>query len=112
MDDFDALQRRIDAIIAQAAEADSTCSWGLWQLTKDKHEFGSTYYGSLKDASTDARQAQQTKTDSVQYTPPAKWGSGTIITTGIDFSYTPNQPRTPGDTHVNAPAEPGKMRYQ
>jgi hypothetical protein len=28
-DDFDALQRRIDAIIARAAEADSTCSWGL-----------------------------------------------------------------------------------
>ncbi|GAX53997.1 hypothetical protein [Streptomyces olivochromogenes] len=194
-DDFDALQRRIDAITARAAEADSTCSWGLWQLTKDKREFGSTYYGSLKDASTDVRQAQQTKTDSVEYTPPAKWGSGTIkpiaeflsyrswmgggeaalhgdlngaiqgaiggspsaaggeaskhlakgallsdvrgkhhrptfintigkfgekifsvpvsvIATGIDFYYTPNQPRTPGDTHVNAPAEPGKVRYQ
>ncbi|MFF8024984.1 hypothetical protein ACFZDJ_28605 [Streptomyces sp. NPDC007896] len=194
-DDFDALQRRIDAITARAAEADSTCSWGLWQLTKDKHEFGSTYYGSLKDASTDARQAQQTKTDSVEYTPPAKWGSRiikpiaeflsyrswmggaeaalhgdlngaiqgaiggapsaaggeaskhlakgallsdvrgnhhrptfintigkfgekifsapvSVIATGIDFYYTPNQPRTPGDTHVNAPAEPGKVRYQ
>jgi hypothetical protein len=194
-DDFDALQRRIDAILGRAAEADSTCSWGLWQLTKDKHEFGSTYYGSLKDARTDARQAQQTQTDSEEYTPPAKWGSGTIkpiaeflsyrswmdggeaalhgdlngaiqgaiggapsaaggeaskhlakgallsdvrgkhhrptfintigefgekvfgvpvamVATGIDFYYTPNQPRTPGDTHVDAPAEPGKVRYQ
>ncbi|MER5404921.1 hypothetical protein [Streptomyces sp. NPDC002769] len=194
-DDFDALQRRIDAIIGRAAEADSTCSWGLWQLTKDKNEFGSTYYGSLKDARTDAQQAEQTKTDSVEYTPPTKWGSGTIkpiaeflsyrswmggaeaamhgdlngaiqgaiggapsaaggeaskhlakgallsdvtgkhhrptfintigkfgekifgvpvavVATGIDFYYTPNQPRTPGDTHVDAPAEPGKVRYQ
>lgn len=32
------------------------------------------------------------------------------VATGIDFSHTPNQPRTPGDTHVDAPAEPGKMR--
>ncbi|MET8288137.1 hypothetical protein ABZV80_23195 [Streptomyces sp. NPDC005132] len=85
--DFDALQRRIDAIIARTAEADSTCSWGLRQLTKDKHEFGSTYYGSLKDASIDARQAQQTKTDSVEYTPPAKWGSGTIKPIAEFLSY-------------------------
>ena len=193
-DDFDALQRRIDAILGRAAEADSTCSWGLWQLTKDKHEFGSTYYGSLKDARTDARQTQQTQTDSEEYTPPAKWGSGTIkpvaeflgyrawmdggealvkgdingavqgaiggapaaaggeaskhlakgallsdvtgkhhrptfintigkfgekifgvpvavVATGVDFYYSPNQPRTPDDTHVDAPAEPGKVKY-
>ncbi|MCX4575533.1 hypothetical protein OHB41_20535 [Streptomyces sp. NBC_01571] len=167
----------------------------MWQLTKGKNEFGSTYYGSLKDARTDAQQAEQTKTDSVEYTPPTKWGSGTIkpiaeflshrswmggaeaamhgdldgaiqgaiggapsaaggeagkhlakgallsdvtgkhhrptfintigkfgekifgvpvavVATGTDFYYTPNQPRTPGDTHVDAPAEPGKARYQ
>ncbi|MEU4346954.1 hypothetical protein [Streptomyces sp. NPDC023838] len=194
-DDFDALQRRIDAIIGRAAEADSTCSWGLWQLTKDKHQFGGTYYGSVKDAGADAQQAQQTKTDSQDYTPPSKWGSGTIkpiaeflsyrswmgggeaalhgdvngaiqgaiggspsaaggeaskhlakgsllgdvrgkhhrptfintvgrfgekifgapvalAATGIDFYYTPNQPRNPSDTHVTAPAEPGKVRYR
>ncbi|MFE2518110.1 hypothetical protein [Streptomyces mirabilis] len=35
-----------------------------------------------------------------------------VVATGIDFYYTPNQPRNPGDTHVNAPAEPGKVRYQ
>ncbi|MGW1870480.1 hypothetical protein ACWCPS_33660 [Streptomyces mauvecolor] len=194
-DDLDALQRRIDAILGRAAEADSTCSWGLAQLTKDQHKFSSTYYDSLKDAKTDAQQAQQSKTDSVDYTPPAKWGSGTIkpiaeflsyrswmdggeallhgdingaiqgaiggspsaaggeaskhlakgsllsnvtgkhhrptfintigkvgtkifsvpvsvVATGIDFYYSPNQPRTPGDTHVDAPAEPGKVKYQ
>ncbi|MFA3843423.1 hypothetical protein [Streptomyces aureus] len=194
-DDFDALQGRIDAIIGRAAEADSTCSWGLWQLTKDQHEFGSTYYGSLKDAQTDARQAQ-TKTDSVEYTPPKKWGSGTIkpiaeflsyrswmgggeallhgdldgavqgaiggtpaaaageaskklekgsilsevrgkhhrptfinkfgkfggkifgapvavVATAVDFYYTPpGTNKEPGDTHVNAPGQPGKVRYQ
>lgn len=86
-DDFDALQRRIDAILGRAAEADSTCSWGLWQLTKNKHEFGSTYYGSLKDARTDARQAQRTQTDSEEYTPPAKWGSGTIKPVAEFLSY-------------------------
>ncbi|MDF3297868.1 hypothetical protein [Streptomyces tropicalis] len=194
-DDFDAMQRRIDAITGRAAEADSTCSWGLWQLTKNKAEFSSTYYGSLKDVRTDARQAQHTKTDSEEYTPPAKWGSGTIkpiaeflsyrswmdggeaflhgdmngavqgaiggapsaaggeaskhlakgallsdvrgkhhrptfintigkfgekifgvpvavVATGIDFYYTPGAPKGPGDTHVDAPAEPGKVRYQ
>ncbi|WP_438296252.1 hypothetical protein [Streptomyces sp. HUAS TT7] len=40
-DDVDALQRRIDATLGRAAEADSTCSWGLGQLTKDNHTFGS-----------------------------------------------------------------------
>uniref|UniRef100_A0AAU2V071 Uncharacterized protein n=1 Tax=Streptomyces sp. NBC_00003 TaxID=2903608 RepID=A0AAU2V071_9ACTN len=209
-DDLDALQRRIDAILGRAAEADSTCSWGLGQLTKDKHKFGSRYYESLKDAKTDAQQAQQSKTDSVDYTPPAKWGSGTIkpiaeflsyrswmkggesavkaagdaynrdgtafkedangavqgaiggtpaaaagkasgdlakgsilsdvrgshhrptfvnsvgrfgekvfgwpvslVATGIDFYYTPpGTNKAPGDTHVEAPGEPGKVTYQ
>ncbi|MGW2423662.1 hypothetical protein ACWC0C_31170 [Streptomyces sp. NPDC001709] len=193
--DLDALQRRIDAILGRAAEADSTCSWGLRQLTKNKHEFGSTYYGSLKDAKTDARMELQNKTDSEEYTPPAKWGSGTIkpvaeflsyrswmdggeallhgdingaiqgliggtpsaaggeaskhlskgallsdvrgkhhrptfintigkfgekifgapvavIATGVDFYYTPEAPKKPGDTHVEAPGEPGRVRYQ
>ncbi|MFE9539320.1 hypothetical protein [Streptomyces sp. NPDC006691] len=193
-DDFGALQLRIDAIIGRAAEADSTCSWGLGQLTKDKNKFGSMYYRSLQDAKTDAKRAQQTKTDWVDYTPPAKWGSGTIkpiaeflsyrswmdggeaalhgdvngaiqgaiggspsaaggeaskhlakgsllsdvtgkhhrptfinsigkvglkvfsvpvsvVATGIDFSYSPNQPRNPGDTHVETPEEPGKVKY-
>jgi hypothetical protein len=194
--DFDALQRRIDAIIGRAVEADSTCSWALRQLTKEKREFSSTYYGSLKDATIAARQAQQTKTNSAEYTPPKKWGSDTIkpiaeflsyrswmgggeallkgdvdgavkgliggapaaaggeaskhlakgsilsdvhgkhhrptfinkvgkfggkifgapvavVATGIDFYYTPpGTNKAPGDTHVNAPAEPGKVRYQ
>ncbi|MFD9818919.1 hypothetical protein [Streptomyces violascens] len=35
-----------------------------------------------------------------------------VVATGIDFYYSPNQPRTPGDTHVDAPAEPGKVKYQ
>ncbi|MFI6056035.1 hypothetical protein ACIBCO_38940 [Streptomyces violascens] len=86
-DDLDALQRRIDAILGRVAEADSTCSWGLGQLTKDKHKFGSTYYDSLQDAKTDAQQAQQSKTDSVDYTTPAKWGSGTITPIAEFFSY-------------------------
>ncbi|MFF1477025.1 hypothetical protein ACFVYD_05505 [Streptomyces sp. NPDC058301] len=195
-DDFDALQRRIDAITGRAAEADSTCSRGLWQLTKNKHEFGSTHYGSLQDARTDARQAQSAKTDLQDYTPPDKWGSGTIkpiaeflsyrswmnggealvhgdlngaaqgaiggapsaaggeaskhlakgsllgnvrgkhhrptlintigkfgekifgvpvalAATGVDFYYTPpGAAKAPGDTHVEAPAEPGKVRYK
>ncbi|MFH9959777.1 hypothetical protein ACH4PR_00175 [Streptomyces mirabilis] len=153
------------------------------------------YYGSLKDASADARQAQQTKTDSVDYAPSAKWGGGTIkpiaeflsyrswmgggeaalhgdlngaiqgaiggapsaaggeaskhlakgallsdvtgkhhrptfintigkfgekifgvpvavVATGVDFYYTPEAPKGPGDTHVDAPGKPGKVRYQ
>jgi hypothetical protein len=32
-----------------------------------------------------------------------------VVATGIDFSYTP---KGPGDTHVDAPGEPGKVRYQ
>ncbi|MFC0844781.1 hypothetical protein ACFH04_13835 [Streptomyces noboritoensis] len=195
-DDLDGVQQRIDAIIGRAAEADSTCSWGLWQLTKNKHEFGSVHYGSLQDARADARQAQFTKTDSVEYTPPKRWGSGTIkpiaeflsyrswmnggealvkgdldgavqgaiggspsaaggeaskrlakgsllsdvhgkhhrptfvntigkfgekifgvpvavVATGIDFYYTPpGANKAPGDTRVEAPAQPGKVRYQ
>ncbi|MFB6534857.1 hypothetical protein ACFCY8_21280 [Streptomyces noursei] len=193
-DDFDALQRRIDAIIGRAEEADSTCSWGLGRITKDKHKFNSQYYGSLKDARIDAQQVAQSKTDSVDYTPPKKWGSGIIkpiaeflsyrswmeggeaalrmdlngalqgaiggtpsaaageaskhlekgsilsdvrgvhhrptfinkvgklggkvfgwpvavIATGVDFYYTPTKYK-PGDTHVEAPAEPGKVKYQ
>ncbi|MFE3527308.1 hypothetical protein ACFXOD_38275 [Streptomyces sp. NPDC059161] len=35
-----------------------------------------------------------------------------LVATGIDFYYSPNQPRTPGDTHVDTPAKPGKVKYQ
>ncbi|MFL4949889.1 hypothetical protein ACJ6WE_21645 [Streptomyces sp. MMS24-I31] len=35
-----------------------------------------------------------------------------VIATGIDFYYTPEAPRAPGDTHVDAPGEPGKVRYR
>jgi hypothetical protein len=79
--------RVCDEFLGRAAEADSTCSWGLRQLTKNKHEFGTTYYGSLKDAKTDARMELQNKADSEDYTPPAKWGSGTIKPDAEFLSY-------------------------
>jgi hypothetical protein len=35
-----------------------------------------------------------------------------VIATGINFYYTPEAPKAPGDTHVDAPGDPGKVRYQ
>ncbi|MEV6702459.1 hypothetical protein AB0M68_35865 [Streptomyces sp. NPDC051453] len=194
--DVDAAQQRVDAILRRAEEADTTCAWGLRRLTGDKHNFSSQYYGSLKDAKTDAEQVIHSRTDSVEYTPPEKWGSSfikpvaeflsyrswmnggeslvqgdlngavqgaiggtpaaaggeaskrlekgsilsdvrgvhhrptfinkigkfggkvfglpaSLVATGVDFYYTPpGTNKEPGDTHVEAPAEPGKVRYQ
>ncbi|MFD7339609.1 hypothetical protein ACFV98_26890 [Streptomyces violascens] len=42
---------------------------------------------TYSDARTEARQAQLTKTDSQDYTPPQKWGSGTIKPIAEFLSY-------------------------
>ncbi|MFE7260585.1 hypothetical protein ACFU9B_00725 [Streptomyces sp. NPDC057592] len=34
-----------------------------------------------------------------------------VVATGIDFYYTPSK-KGPGDTHVEAPAAPGRVKYQ
>ncbi len=34
-----------------------------------------------------------------------------VVATGVDFYYTPSK-KEPGDTHVEAPAAPAKVKYQ
>ncbi|MFJ1592539.1 hypothetical protein ACIOD0_20175 [Kitasatospora albolonga] len=76
--DIDALVTRIEAILQRAADADARCAGGLAALTKDPHRFSSEHYDSLKDAETVKEQETRAKLNAVDFTPPEKWGSGTI----------------------------------
>ncbi|MFE2289780.1 hypothetical protein [Streptomyces sp. NPDC059452] len=76
--DIDSLVTRIEAILQRAADADARCAGGLTTLTQDPRHFTSLRFDSLKDAKTIKEQEKQTKLNAVDFTPPEKWGSGTI----------------------------------